>query len=80
MDTAKEIFKRHQAQTFPYPSCLEVKYTKGSYIIDVDGKEYLDFTAGVSACTLGHSNPIILDAGSAQISFLFFQIRIDSAK
>lgn len=67
MDTAKEIFKRHQAQTFPYPSCLEVKYTKGSYIIDVDGKEYLDFTAGVSACTLGHSNPIILDAVKDQL-------------
>ena len=67
MDTAKEIFKRHQAQTFPYPSCLEVKYTKGSYIIDVDGKEYLDFTAGVSACTLGHSNAIITEAVKDQL-------------
>ncbi len=67
MDTAKEIFKRHQAQTFPYPSCLEVKFTKGSYIIDVDGKEYLDFTAGVSACTLGHSNPIITEAVKDQL-------------
>ena len=24
--------------------------------------EYLDFVAGISACTLGHSNPIIINA------------------
>ena len=59
MSVAKEIFKKHQAQTFPYPSCLEVESAKGSYIIDSNGKKYLDLVAGVSSCTLGHSNPII---------------------
>ncbi len=67
MDAAKEIFKRHQAQTFPYPSCLEVESARGSYITDINGKEYLDFVAGVSACTLGHSNPIITNAVKNQL-------------
>ena len=67
MSTAKNIFKKHQAQTFPFPSCLEVESAKGSYITDVNGKQYLDFVAGVSACTLGHSNPIITNAVKKQL-------------
>ena len=68
MSSAKDIFKRNQAQTFPFPSSLEIDSAKGSYIYDVKGKAYLDFVAGVSACTLGHSNPIITDAVSEQIN------------
>ena len=68
MSSAKDIFKRNQAQTFPFPSSLEIDSAKGSYIYDVNGKAYLDFVAGVSACTLGHSNPIITDAVSEQLN------------
>ena len=68
MSSAKDIFKKHQAQTFPFPSCLEIASAKGSYIYDVNGKAYLDFIAGVSSCTLGHSNPIITDAVKDQLN------------
>ena len=67
MSISKDIFKKHQAQTFPFPSCLEIASAKGSYIYDVNGKSYLDFIAGVSACTLGHSNPIITDVVKEQL-------------
>ena len=67
MDDPKGIFKHYQAQTFPFPSCIEVQSAKGSYIIDVYGKKYLDFVAGVSVCTLGHSNPIIINAVKEQL-------------
>ena len=67
MPTATDIFKRHQAQTFPFPSCIEITSAKGNYITDVNGKAYLDFVAGVSACTLGHSNPIIIEAVKDQL-------------
>ena len=67
MSTPKDIFKLHQAQTFPFPSCLEIESAKGSYIYDVNGTAYLDFVAGVSANTLGHSNPIITDAVKEQL-------------
>ena len=67
MNTPKDIFKKHQAQTFPFPSCLEIESAKGSYIFDVNGTAYLDFVAGVSANTLGHSNPIISNAVKQQL-------------
>lgn len=59
---ARELFIKHQGQTTPYPSCLEVKSASGSYITDINGKDYLDLVAGVSACTLGHCHPAVVDA------------------
>ena len=67
MNNAKDIFQKHQAQTFPYASCLEIESAQGSYITDVNQKKYLDFVAGVSACTLGHTNPIITHAINKQL-------------
>ena len=67
MDEPKDIFKKHQAQTFPFPSCIEIESANGSYITDVNGKKYLDFVAGVSANTLGHSNLVIIDAVKKQL-------------
>ncbi|NRT11939.1 aspartate aminotransferase family protein [Flavobacterium sp. 14A] len=50
----KTDFIKYQAQTSPYPLAMEVSYAKGSYIYDTNNKKFLDFVAGVSACTLGH--------------------------
>jgi len=58
----KEDFIKYQAQTTPHPLALEVSHAKGCYIITTDGKEHLDFIAGVSACTLGHSHPVVVSA------------------
>jgi len=67
MSSPKDIFKLYQAQTFPFPSCLEIESATGSYIIDINGIKYLDFVAGVSSCTLGHSNPLIINAVKKQL-------------
>lgn len=56
-----EFFK-YQAQTTPYASGFQVESAKGSYIYGTDGKAYLDFVAGVSANTLGHSHPKVVEA------------------
>lgn len=58
----KEDFLKYQAQTSPYPLAMEVSRAKGSYIYATDGKKYLDFVAGVSACSLGHQHPRINEA------------------
>ncbi|MGB8706203.1 MAG: aminotransferase class III-fold pyridoxal phosphate-dependent enzyme [Gillisia sp.] len=58
----KEDFLKYQAQTTPHPLGMEVFYAKGSYIYSTDHKKYLDFVAGVSACSLGHSHPRIVNA------------------
>lgn len=67
MSIAADIYKKYQAQTFPYPSLLEIKHAKGSYIYDINDKKYLDFIAGVSATSLGHSNSHIINAVKNQI-------------
>lgn len=59
-------FFNYQAQTTHFASGFEVDYAKGSYIYGKDGKEYLDFVAGVSANTLGHSHPKIIEAIKTQ--------------
>jgi acetylornithine/succinyldiaminopimelate/putrescine aminotransferase len=43
-----------------------VAHASGSYIYDVRGKAYLDFVAGVSAVTLGHSHPEVVAAVKQQ--------------
>ena len=55
MHSLKDDFLKFQAKTNPYPLSLEIKKAKGSYITTTDGKKYLDFIAGVSACSLGHN-------------------------
>ena len=55
-------FQTYQAQTTPHPLNMEVSHALGSYIFDTSGKKYLDFVAGVSACTLGHQNPRVKKA------------------
>ena len=58
----KQDFFRYQAKTTHFASGFEVDYAKGSYIYGKNGKAYLDFAAGVSANTLGHSFPRIVNA------------------
>ena len=60
-------FYKYQAQTSPYPLALEVAYAKGSYIYDTNDNPYLDFVAGVSACTLGHQPKRVNDAIKKQL-------------
>lgn len=58
----KQDFLQFQAQTTPFASGFEVEKAEGNYIYGKDGKAYLDFVAGVSANTLGHSHPKIVTA------------------
>jgi acetylornithine/N-succinyldiaminopimelate aminotransferase len=62
----KDDFFNYQAQTTPHPLAMEISYAKGSYIYDSTGKAHLDFVAGVSACTLGHGHPRIIEAIKTQ--------------
>lgn len=61
-----EGFFRYQAQTTPHPLAMEVSKAEGSYIFDIHGRPFLDFVAGVSANTLGHSHPKVVEAVKTQ--------------
>ena len=55
-------FDRYLAKTTPHPMGLAIQKASGSYLWDTDGKKYLDFVAGVSACSVGHCNPRVVRA------------------
>ena len=60
-------FFKYQAQTSTHPLAIEISHAEGSYIYDTNGTKYLDFVAGVSACTLGHQHPRVKEAIKNQL-------------
>lgn len=68
MENLKADFLRYQAKTTPHPLGLTISKAEGSYIYDHNGKAYLDFVAGVSACSLGHCHPEVIKAVNHQMS------------
>lgn len=60
-------FLKYQAQTTPHPLGMQISHAKGSYIYDTSGHAHLDFVAGVSACSLGHCHPKVVEAISEQV-------------
>ena len=51
-----------------FPIALEKG--QGCRVWDTDGKEYLDFVAGIATCTLGHAHPAMVAAVNQQIQTL----------
>ncbi|MEX0269348.1 aspartate aminotransferase family protein [Leptolyngbyaceae cyanobacterium UHCC 1019] len=51
-----------------YPITLE--RGAGCRVWDADGREYLDFVAGIATCTLGHAHPAMVEAVTKQIQTL----------
>ena len=68
MENLEKDFLKYQAMTTPHPLALEIKRAKGVYITSTNGKKYLDFVAGVSACSLGHRHPKVISAIRKQIN------------
>lgn len=63
----KDDFFEYQAQTTPFPLGMQVSHAKGSYVYDEKGNAHLDFVAGVSACSLGHCHPTVVEAVKKQL-------------
>ncbi len=61
---------------------------EGSFIQDVDGNVYLDFSTGISVTNLGHVNPKITEAVEKQLHRLwhfagtdfYYKIQVDAAR
>ena len=64
----QEDFLRYQAKTTPHPLGIVISSAKGSYIKSNEGKKYLDFVAGVSACSVGHRHPKVVRAIKRQVN------------
>ncbi len=62
MSSIRQLFLNHVAQTSDFPMGLEIVRGEGNYLIDVNGKKYLDLISGIAVSNLGHSNPAIVNA------------------
>lgn len=51
-----------------FPIALE--RGEGCRVWDTEGREYLDFVAGIATCTLGHAHPALIEAVTQQIQKL----------
>ncbi len=65
----KDSFDQNVMSTYGrFPIALE--RGSGSQVWDTQGKEYLDFVAGIATCTLGHAHPSLITAVTKQIQKL----------
>ena len=60
-------FQRHVAQTSAAPLGLEIADARGSWLVDVRGRRYLDLLAGMGVANLGHGHPAIRRACAEQL-------------
>ena len=49
---------------------IAISKGEGCRLWDTDGKEYLDFVAGIATCTLGHAHPALIKSVTEQIQKL----------
>ncbi len=49
---------------------LALERGEGCRVWDTDGREYLDFVAGIATCTLGHAHPALVETVTRQIKKL----------
>src|SRR4051812_15148307 len=53
------------------PSQMVPVRAAGLDLWDQNGKQYLDFTSGIAVTSLGHANPVVVEALTRQINTLW---------
>lgn len=61
------VFHRHLRQTYPIAESGD-----GPYLIDTEGKRYMDASGGAAVSCLGHNHPAIIEAVREQVGKLEF--------
>ncbi|MFU8780509.1 MAG: aspartate aminotransferase family protein [Kiritimatiellia bacterium] len=69
MEEVRGLYHDYVMET--YAPELVLSRGKGSKVWDVNGKVYLDFTAGISVLNVGHSHPRVVAAVQEQAATLF---------
>ncbi len=65
----RQLYQDYLVPTYNFSAPLIVRGC-GSYVWDIDGKRYLDFTTGISVNNLGHCPPRVVNAIAAQAAEL----------
>jgi acetylornithine/N-succinyldiaminopimelate aminotransferase len=58
----KDDFLRYVCQTSSEPMGIAVDHARGSTVVDVQGKRYLDFISGIGVANVGHAHPAVVKA------------------
>lgn len=66
MQTQRQLFLQHLAQTSPAPLLLEVEKAQGIYMYTPEGKAVIDLISGVSVSNIGHCHPRVVAAVQKQ--------------
>jgi acetylornithine/N-succinyldiaminopimelate aminotransferase len=61
-----DLFHRHLCQTSVSPMGLVVERARGARVFTRDGREYLDFMAGICVANIGHTHPAVVAAVQRQ--------------
>jgi len=61
LDELQALEQRYLMQTYRRAP-VEFVRGEGTLLWDSEGKEYLDFLAGISVCSVGHCNPVVVEA------------------
>ncbi|MDQ2782454.1 MAG: acetylornithine transaminase [Actinomycetota bacterium] len=72
MTHAQDVLERYRAALIPVfgVPLTVLSHGDGCYVVDVDGKRYLDLLGGIAVNTLGHGHPALLEAIAKQASQL----------
>lgn len=68
-DAMRERFAQVAMRSAPAPMAV-LDHGRGALVWDVDGREYLDFLAGIAVNALGHAHPALIAAVTAQAHLL----------
>jgi len=64
---SEHTFLHKIAQTSPNPLKIEVSHAEGSFIHDINGKQYFDLISGIAVTNIGHRHPRVVKAIKSQI-------------
>ncbi len=65
----QELEKKYYMKTFERIP-LTIVRGKGPYVWDDEGRQYLDFFAGLAVTSLGHCHPVVIEAVTKQVKTL----------
>jgi acetylornithine/N-succinyldiaminopimelate aminotransferase len=66
MSSIRKLFLDYVAQTSDSPLLFEPVRAEGIYLLDAEGKKYIDFISGIAVSSLGHGNKAVLAAINEQ--------------
>ena len=60
MNFEKKVFLTNIAQTNAQPLLLKIHHAEGLYLVDTEGKRYMDLISGIAVSNIGHRHPKVV--------------------